>query len=484
MGCRRDIDVDGLAGSTEVSRPRRAGATRRRTFALAMLAPIIALAGCGETAPKTTAGAAIDPVAPLDLSASPANEPAASASRGDDAATTTPGDGADASSLEALANRDVEYLLGNAGGRTRPGAGADSDPAGSARGPVTDPPFAVGPGVTRVPRDIRFNGPDAEVAAPRTPAKAAAEKNRGTPAGADASSEGVRTGIDEWRHRGRPAEPGATVAARPEPVFDPPVLDPDDDANDGRGDTDPARPLSPDRLAMLLVELRREIFQRSIDSAQPLREILGLAALAAIDPDARIHPDAFRDLTEREQELMNLLQDFMVAVHGAIERDGDAEHAVLDALEALRDALVEPEPLSVPDLQLCWRVDGYGQYDRFEPMGFLAGEPRQIIVYADIKHFTSTETPDGEWVTRISQQIEVYSDRDGIPVWSTEWGGVTDRVPTRRTDFYTLHQIELPATLPLGLYHLKLRVRDEQSKAEAEQSVSFRIEVDPRRVAP
>ena len=52
-----------------------------------------------------------------------------------------------------------------------------------------------------------------------------------------------------------------------------------------------------------------------------------------------------------------------------------------------------------------------------------------------------------------------------------------------RRDFFTTQLIALPPALSVGKYHLKIRVRDEHSGAEAEDSVPFQMVADAKLAA-
>ena len=152
-------------------------------------------------------------------------------------------------------------------------------------------------------------------------------------------------------------------------------------------------------------------------------------------------------------------------------------------MRELEDAIVEAPTLDLPTAELCWRIGGFGDYDAFDHSTFLAHEEQQVILYLEIEDFASKLTRKNEWVTEVSQQLEIYSDRDGIPVWSESWQKAVDVVRKRRHDFFTTQVISLPSALSVGKYHLKIRVRDEQSGAEAEESIVFEMVADARLAA-
>lgn len=463
----------------------------------ACAAAALTLAGCattGSTAGDGERGAAVAPVTPIDLAAAGdagGGRPASPDAGGDPTGGGTSPRGASAESLADLAARDAALLEGMMGGGASgdgPLDAADGDGGTDAARGGFDPGAST-PGGGPRPYRPPYHAADGVERGPKIEFDDAAARARASrPAASDAPDDGARPGS-----RRAPEGPitdvvwgGEDTLATPERVLDPvgrPAADRDggldesDDPADGGSGATP-RPLAPDQVAMLLVELRRVLFQESIESEQPLRELLALPLLTAIDPEAPIRPEVFRDLTEDEQVVLEALQGFVVTIRRAIDEDGDARAAVVEAVDDLRDALVPPPDFELRNLRLCWRVEGYGQYDAWDPVAFLAGQEQRTLVYAELDDFTSVETEDGEWETRIRQRIEIYVDHDPQPQVVFDWDRVVDRVPTQRRDFYTIHDITLPANLPLGRYLLKLYARDEHSGAESEASVGFRIVAD------
>ncbi|MCH7765653.1 MAG: hypothetical protein IH916_03770 [Acidobacteria bacterium] len=132
-------------------------------------------------------------------------------------------------------------------------------------------------------------------------------------------------------------------------------------------------------------------------------------------------------------------------------------------------------------MSMCYRVEGFGKYEQFDHYHFLAHTEQQVIVYVEIGEFTSEPNEKGEWITELSQQITIYADRDGIPVWrSGDMQSAIDRSQKQRNDFFLLQIITLPKALSVGKYHMKVRVRDEKSGAEAEEAIEFEMVADPK----
>jgi hypothetical protein len=239
-----------------------------------------------------------------------------------------------------------------------------------------------------------------------------------------------------------------------------------------------------DPLGRLIVELSAELYRRGAYSDMPLRELLLIAATTMVTPDRALVPDALPGLTPREREIVGLMQDFFRQLGEDLAERGDPE-VLVGAIDKLSKALHKQPQLVLPEAALCSRVGGFGDYDEF-PVNddgryrFLAQDGQQAVVYVEVEDFTSERNKKGEWVTELSQQLVIFSDRDGIPVWREDWQLGTDTSKNRREDFFIVQVITLPPRLSVGLYQFKIHVRDKRSGAEAEVTVEFEMVADSR----
>jgi hypothetical protein len=249
----------------------------------------------------------------------------------------------------------------------------------------------------------------------------------------------------------------------------------------------PAPPTSPGRAVtdvnVDLVQLRQKLYRASINSDQPIRELIAIAAMSLVDPELELPDGANRQLTDVEQEVLRDLHAFFQNLGASLDGSSRAEETITLAVAELQRSLV-PEPLlELPTARLCWRVGGFGEFDPFDRAAFLAHSEQQVILYLEIDGFESRRNERRQWVTEISQRLEIYSDRDGIPVWSESWQKAVDVTANQRRDFFTTQLITLPKALSVGRYHLKIQVRDEASEAEAEESIAFEMVADPKMAA-
>ena len=269
-----------------------------------------------------------------------------------------------------------------------------------------------------------------------------------------------------------PREPPPQAPEQPDPVVVP-VVEPADTAGD-------------DRLRQLVVELSAELYRQAAYRDMPLPELLLIAATTMVSPDRALVPDAIPGLTDRERELIVKMQTFFAQLGQDLVKTQDPE-AIVAAVNALYSGLADEPQLRLPHVALCTEVRGFGDYDQF-PLNqagryaFLAHSRQQVVIYVEIEDFTSELNDNGQWLTQLSQQWVVYSDRDGIPVWREDWQVGVDMSRNRRDDFWIVQVITLPKDLSLGRYQLKIHIRDEMSGAEAETAIDFEMVADPRLV--
>jgi len=241
-----------------------------------------------------------------------------------------------------------------------------------------------------------------------------------------------------------------------------------------------------DRLRQLIVEFSSALYRRAAYSDMPLRDLLLIAATTMVTPDRALATEALPGLTDREREILGVWQAFCARVGPRLAESGDPE-VLVEEIEALYRALARQPQLVVAQASLCTRVGGFGDYDEFSRnveghYAFLAHDAQQAVVYVEIEDFTSELNEKGQWVTELSQQLVVISERDGIPVWREDWQPGVDLSRKQRDDFFIVQVVTLPERLSVGRYNLKIRIRDDRSGAEAETAIDFEMVADARLV--
>ncbi|MCH2134273.1 MAG: hypothetical protein MK116_11030 [Phycisphaerales bacterium] len=232
-------------------------------------------------------------------------------------------------------------------------------------------------------------------------------------------------------------------------------------------------------ITALCNELARALYARSQDGGTPMRDLTVLAALAMLDRERAIHADAMESLTEDEQLALEALQQWFLAMEGQLEDREVVLETLSEALLGMQASLRRSPRFGLSVSSLATRVGGFGDVEEWtlrteeQAYNFIAHSGQEIILYLELEGFDSRLDDKGQWETATSQQLTIYSDRDGIPVWREQWQTATDRAGTKRQDYFTVQKMALPSNLSVGKYQLKVRVRDEQSKAETEATIPF-----------
>lgn len=138
-------------------------------------------------------------------------------------------------------------------------------------------------------------------------------------------------------------------------------------------------------------------------------------------------------------------------------------------------------------VELCRRVEGYGRYAELGQRAFLAGSPARALVYAELDRFATREAPADEYAdggsggreVRVTIELLLYHDADGLLAWRQP-AQETRYVSLRRTrDFFLVSRVELPRTLTVGEYRLKVVVRDLITESVDERTLPVRVVADP-----
>ena len=145
-------------------------------------------------------------------------------------------------------------------------------------------------------------------------------------------------------------------------------------------------------------------------------------------------------------------------------------HAAIDVTKP-EPVNVEPDPLGINKLTLCRKVLGFGSFESLADTRVKAGQ--RLLVYCEMTGM-QYEEKHSEFVSRISSRIEITSIANGTIVWMHELGPAEDVCSSRRRDFYVNFRVDLPSSLPIGLYSLRLT----QSDLVAQRSTSAEIPLE------
>ena len=230
-----------------------------------------------------------------------------------------------------------------------------------------------------------------------------------------------------------------------------------------------APPVPTDGLARALHDLRTgdaPLLQRALAELQ-LSMALG-EDKAAPSLLAQLKPEQ-RDQLERYRHLVGLLQGTLTTGPGELDRA---------AINAALDESFGEQPVSIHTVKLCKRVRGFGVYEPFEDHTLLAGREQKVIVYVELENFRSLKRDDGQYEVKLSQELELYNEADGLAVWREPAVAVSDTCRNIRRDFFVVQLVTLPARLTVGKYRLKVRVSDQHGGSIDEVTLPLEVVAD------
>ncbi|MAE63592.1 MAG: hypothetical protein CMJ18_04920 [Phycisphaeraceae bacterium] len=203
--------------------------------------------------------------------------------------------------------------------------------------------------------------------------------------------------------------------------------------------------------------------------------------LAALRPLGEIGSMSLRDLSPRQRERVRRYRQLVVALRQDV-LEPDATFGRASVVSRL-DGLFEDEPIRISRVELVSRVESFGVYEPFERYEYVAGREIPMIVYVELDQFKVVRTTDDRYEVKLTQEIELYTDSDGVMVWRQPTEQVVDRCFNHRRDFFIRQLIRLPNVLNVGKYLLKIRVTDLHGGSVQERTIPIVLVADQRVVS-
>ena len=240
-----------------------------------------------------------------------------------------------------------------------------------------------------------------------------------------------------------------------------------------------------ERIVRLEQELADAVSERGNTPAFP--SAVEASLLHAVVPGKR-EPSTL-GLTVPEQRSLGALK----LVNEGFLRGRASSGSPMDAAATLNLALAAIESdgrVRIAESRLCSRVLGYGQWTPLGRSSFVAGRRAPMIVYAEIEGFGTRDASPRESqrmgiahaganrAAELDVSLELYHAADGVLAWQRPAERVIDVSRRHRRDFYVLAEIELPASLTVGSYAMKVRVNDRVSGTEDEMNIPITIVAD------
>lgn len=273
-----------------------------------------------------------------------------------------------------------------------------------------------------------------------------------------------------------PTQPAAADSALPSP--DPKALEAANQAWSGES------PRVADPLLEVATNMAGLLKTANTDGSARIADGVALAAIEAV------HPGSIAELESASSVLgQRLAADDRAALLAARQRILTKPDQANQQLIAALTKIAPAAGLKISRAALCTRVQGFGRYDAIGNSTFVAGQPIRLIVYTELDHFASRPAQNGDPAqanvplgdqqsVELSQTLTLYHDPSGLQAWHRPAQRVVETSQRARRDFYLIHQIELPATLSVGRYSLKVTVTDQTTGAVDEVNLPISITGD------
>ncbi len=193
-------------------------------------------------------------------------------------------------------------------------------------------------------------------------------------------------------------------------------------------------------------------------------------------------------LSPAERELFEVLEPVLESI--ASGERSDAPDRVGEAVEEAALQLADVLPVRIRDAALATDIFGYAAYRPFYSNAFLAGRSNRVLLYTEPSRFTSTPTADPESAgaasnpgaveVRLGLELRLFNERGSMLAWRRPEERVAIRSDRPRTEVYLGTVIDLPASLSVGRYQLKVILRDLADGSEDERVIPIEIVADPR----
>ena len=256
-------------------------------------------------------------------------------------------------------------------------------------------------------------------------------------------------------------------------------------------ETTPETPPSPLDIDALYAQLDEALGQELGSTSEPFQTAVAMIALAAAqgrDPDELLNADSEvgSTLSPEERESATAIAGLLGSLLAPDETATDDRASLL---REFSEQLTQSLGLRIPRALLCVRVRGFGKYQPFSTTSFLAGRPIRALVYVEVEGFEHGQVDtarlgglsiEEEWSVELSQTLELYHDAEkSILAWKRSAEMIVETSRNKQRDFYLLTEVELPRTLTIGAYQLKVIVRDQVSGRRAEAFIPIKVVADP-----
>lgn len=234
----------------------------------------------------------------------------------------------------------------------------------------------------------------------------------------------------------------------------------------------PAPSVRPPATDMILAALARRAADYPQDLAAQADNQLGRLLKDEPVPDLQ----SLAALAPEDREVLGALMDALSNFRNQLRQDNNMLFSKKIApLVELSDRLRSQAELAIPTFILVKDAQTFGVYEKLDPARFVAGKAHSVAFYYEVENFSSQLNDRKMYETKLTQNMVLYTESSGLPVWTDQKINLHDLSHRRRHDFSYARRINLPANLTIGRYLLKVSIEDQQARRIAENTVPLEI---------
>ncbi len=248
------------------------------------------------------------------------------------------------------------------------------------------------------------------------------------------------------------------------------------------------------RRSALAGELAGVLRAQAETSPSPATTLAQMAALEMIEPgiasDLGAADQGWPALSPAERRVLDAWRGMFVDARSKIESPGSDVVGLADAMRTASHNAGSVQPMRIICAALCTRVDGFGVYGELARFGdqykLLAGRQHRLVVYVEVDRFAARpkSLPDSGGASgfevSLTQDLSLYhaGKESDLLAWRKPDQQIVDASRNVRRDFFVTQLIELPETLTVGSYRLKVRMTDGVGGATAEAIIPIDVVAD------
>jgi hypothetical protein len=144
-------------------------------------------------------------------------------------------------------------------------------------------------------------------------------------------------------------------------------------------------------------------------------------------------------------------------------------------LKSAATRLQEKARLELHNVAFCYKISGFGNYQRFKRDEFTPGQP--VLLYAEVGNFKSELISEGQFRTLLKSTLEIVEGGPaGRVVETLPLAPSEDRCRNQRRDYYHSYEFSIPQSCNPGPHTLRLRVEDQLGKKLAVTALNFTVQ--------